>query len=419
MEKFDVLNENTWDFASNDDFVWKDNTCFNEENNRQINEKEMVAFLKQLFGILEGGVSRSKTEEYGRSKIITYMLDSLFAKTEPEDIPCEIITIINMGIDPSLAHTVYQSIKNKNNENKNSNEKKNITDKLNILDDTTWKFATDDEFIWKGKQIDGSQIKKGAKLLSEKIIVDFLEQVFSGYGDDLNKKIMEMGKDKVVTFMLDKLANNVSPSECIQGAISFIKNYNITTINNNIKSYNQDNTYIKPEIRYSTITDDSKPGIFLFLGIVSMVLCCFLFFKTVGSASNIVSMDTNNIVSSIMFPIIIMIIGIIFFGIYSKEKNKRQYYEICKSMEYWLGHKSDELILAWGTPTKTSKLPQDKSMTLLEYKDSIRNYTGYSTRSYGKGMSFGYHSGQSKSTKYIKTFYVQNGIIIDYKYTIQ
>jgi hypothetical protein len=419
MGKFEVLNENTWNFASNNDFVWNDTTCFNEENNRQINEKEMVVFLKQLFDILERGVSRSKTEEYGRSKIITYMLDSLFAKTEPEDIPCEIITIINMGIDPSLAHTVYQSIKNKNNENKNSNEKKSIMDKLNILDESTWKFATDDEFIWKGKQIDGSQIKRDAKFLSEKIIVNFFEQVFSGYGDDLNKKITEMGKDKVVTFMLDKLVNNASPGECIQGAITFIKNYNITTINSNIKSYNQENTYIKPEISNSTITDDSKPGIFLFLGIASMVLCCFLFFKTVGSASNIVAMDTNKIVSSIMLPIIIMIIGIIFFGIYSKEKNKRQYYEICKSMEYWLGHKSDELIIAWGTPTKTSKLPQDKSMTLMEYKDSVRNYTGYSTRSYSKGMSFGYHSGQSKSTKYIKTFYVQNGIIVDYKYSIQ
>jgi len=312
MGKFEVLNENTWNFASNNDFVWNDTTCFNEENNRQINEKEMVAFLKQLFDLLERGVSRSKTEEYGRDKIITYMLDSLFAKTEPEDIPCEIITIINMGIDPSLAHTVYQSIKNKNN-----------------------------------------------------------------------------------------------------------KNNNITTVNNNIISNNQINSNIEPERNYSPITDDSKPGIFLFLTIISFVLCGFLFFRTIGSVNNIITMNTNKIVSSIMLPIILLIIGIIFFGIFSKEKNKRQYYEICKSMEYWLGHKSDELIIAWGTPTKTSKLPQDKSTTLLEYKDIVRNYTGYSTRSYSKGMSFGYHSGQSRSTKYNKTFYVQNGIIIGYKYTVQ
>jgi hypothetical protein len=408
MDKFNILDENTWKFATDIDFEWKDNTCFNEENNRQISEKEMIAFLGQLFELVERSVTKVQTQKYGRDKIISYMLDALFAKTIPEDIPCEVILIITNGTDSSQAHIVYQNFKNSGGK------------LFNILDESTWKLATDNEFTWKGKKINVAQIKKGATLLSEKIIVDFFEQVFSGYGDELNTKITEIGKDKVVTFMLDKLFNNASPLECIQAALPFIKDYNIATIqNNNLYSNNRGNENIKPNIHYSTITDDSKPGIFLFLGIASMALCCFLFFKTVGSVSNIVMLSTDKIASSILFPIIAMIIGIIFFGIYSKEKNKRQYYEICKSMEYWLGHSSDELIISWGTPSKTSKLPNDKSIIIMEYKDSIRNYTGYSTRSYSRGFSYGIHSGQSKTTKYIKTFYVQNGYIIDYKYSIQ
>jgi hypothetical protein len=313
MEEFNVLNEKTWCLATENDFVWKDNTCFNIENNQRICEKEMVALLRQLFDILESGVTKKQTEEYGRDKIVAYMLDSLFAKAAPDDIPCEVVVIIKMGIDPAIAHTVYQSMKKKNKENKtsNTNEVKNI-------------------------------------------------------------------------ITAQKRENNT-----------------------------------KPEIRYRPITDNSKPGLFLILGIIFAIITLFIFRNTINSSDLIVSGGIDNTVASLILNLGVLSIAFIFFGLYSKEKNKKAYYDVCISMGYWLGRVSDDLVKSWGTPSKTSKFSQDKSVSIWEYKDSIRNHTGYSTRTYYKGFSTGFHTGQSRTTKYTKTFYIKDGYIIDYKYTIQ
>ncbi|WP_461247125.1 hypothetical protein [Treponema sp. R6D11] len=408
---FNILDETTWQLASENDFVWKDNTCFNEENNKQINEKEMVAFLKQLIDIVDSSLKKSKTDDYGRDKIISFMLDSIFAKVVPEEIPSEAICLVELGIEPNLVHTVYQSMKKKN----------NSTKKFNVLEESTWKLATDNEFTWKGKKINGSQIKKSETICTEKLIVNFLGQIFNGFSSgDIKNKIEKIGKEKLTTFILDNLINNVSPGDCIGKSIDFINNSyenSIVPSQKSVANFNtQGNSTIN--VQYSPIVDDSKPGIFLFLGISSLIVCFYLFYKTANSIIGS-SLNTEKMVTALLFPIISLIIASLFFNKYSKEKNKRKYYEICKSMEYWLGHKSDELIISWGTPSKTSKLPNDKSITIMEYKDSIRNYTGYSTRSYSRGFSYGIHSGQSRTTKYTKTFYVQNGYIIDYRYTIQ
>ena len=410
---FNVLEENTWQFAMENDFIWKDNTCFNEENNRQINEREMVAFLKQLMNIIDTTVGKSKTINYGRDKVISFVLDSIFAKVIPEDIPSEVLCLIEMGIEPNLVHTVYQGIKNKKKNEDNRN--------FNILDITTWESATDSEFIWKGKKIDVSQIKKSATICTEKLIVDFFEQVLDGFSsNDPDNKIEKVGKEKIITFMLGKLIENISPSNCIQETFNFIKNNyenSIVSSQSSVTNFNTQGTSTI-NVQYIPVVDDSRPGIFLFLGISSVAVCLFLFYKATNSLFDPI-LSTEKMITSILFPVIALIIAFVFFGKYSKEKNKKQYYEICKSMEYWLGHKSDELIISWGTPSKTSKLPNDKSITIMEYKDSIRNYTGYSTRMYNKGFSYGIHSGQSRTTKYIKTFYVKNGYIMDYKYSIQ
>ena len=79
-------------------------------------------------------------------------------------------------------------------------------------------------------------------------------------------------------------------------------------------------------------------------------------------------------------------------------------------MAQWVGRSSNDLILQWRAPTETYKFPSDKTMTVLEYKDSIRNYIGYRH----KGM----YAGQVKTTKYIKSFFVKDNLIVDYKYSI-
>ena len=406
MSKLNIINEDTWQFATDNDFVWKEDTCFNEENNKKITEREMVPFLRQIMNIIDDTVGKQKTINYGREKVITFVLDSIFAKVIPEDIPSEVLCLIDMGLEPNIVHTVYQSIKNKQDSKKNG--------KLNIIDETTWEFASDDEFIWKDKIINGSLIDKSITTCTEKVVVKLFKQALNFKNDF----IQTIGKDKIIIFILDRLSNGESIEKITPAVVEYINNYKLPNeSSSSIPSKTQDGT--KPNITYTPVIDDSKPGVFMTLGIVSMIVTAILFFTNINSIFNSVSLETGNIATTLITVFLPLIFGIIFLSKYSKERNKKNYYEICKSMEYWLGRKHDELIVSWGTPSKTSKLPNDKAIIVLEYKNSTTNYSGYSMRSrQSGGMSFGYHAGQANKTLYVKTFYVKDGWIFDYKYAI-
>jgi hypothetical protein len=112
----------------------------------------------------------------------------------------------------------------------------------------------------------------------------------------------------------------------------------------------------------------------------------------------------------LIFGFLTICCSIPFIAKHSSEQSKFFYKAVCADMAQWVGHSSNDLIMKWGAPTKTYKFPSDKSMTVLEYKDSIRNYAGYRY----KGM----YAGQAKTTKYIKSFFVKNGTIVDYKYAV-
>ena len=145
----------------------------------------------------------------------------------------------------------------------------------------------------------------------------------------------------------------------------------------------------------------SKFPLLLGIGLLSggLIFCFWSFSR--GDFS-----DLKNIIISF----VIMLISIPFFAKYSSEKSKFFYKAVCADMAQWVGLSSNDLIIKWGAPTKTYKFPGDKTMTVLEYKDSIRNYAGYRH----KGM----YVGQAKTTKYIKSFFVKDGVIVNYKYAI-
>jgi hypothetical protein len=310
-----------------------------------------------------------------------------------------------MGLEPNIVHTVYQSIKNKQVTKKNG--------KFDVLDEATWEFASDDEFIWKDKKINGSLIDASITTCTEKVIVKIFKQI-----NLENDFIKAMGKDKIIIFILDKLSDGESLEKITPAVVEYINEYKLPNeSSSSISTKAQDG--FKPNISYTPVVDDSKPSVFMTLGIISMVVIAILFFTNINSILNSVSLEIGDMVTTLITIFIPFILGVIFFSKYGKEKNKKRYYEICKSMEYWLGRKHDELIVSWGTPSKTSKLPNDKTITVLEYKNSTTNYSGYSMRTRQRGgMSFGYHAGQANKTLYIKTFYVKDGFIFDYKYAI-
>jgi hypothetical protein len=166
-------------------------------------------------------------------------------------------------------------------------------------------------------------------------------------------------------------------------------------------------------IKNKIIEDNSNPGLFMFLAITTGIIgAIWTFYKIYnhGFSYNL---------SEFILPGVLLLLCIIFSSVYSKEKSRKDYFNVCKSMEYWIGSSLSDLISDWGAPNRTYKFPQDKTMTVLEYKDSIRNYASYSTRTYHKGYSTGISTGQSKTTKYIKSFFVKEGYIINYKYSIQ
>lgn len=426
---FDICNEKTWDLASGKPFLWKGNDFFNLDNvNERYSEIDFVNFIGQMLNIIEKETSIEKINNFGRNKIIYLIVDQIAEKKYSTLDICHIITnYLNSGKSDSVIFKQILLVQ----ENKDIN---NINI-FNICDETTWRLASDNQFIWQNIPLFSISSNN---IITEKHIVNILLNIF----DLLNKLIsvnkMEIyGKEKLIVFIIDELLKASNEDEIVEKIYLIIEQgFDINIIDslyptlkgkmkkdeikktNKIKNDKQIINSDPPEIQKREINDDSKPGVFLCLSIIAFFVCIFLFIKTFFESMHSSTYNLFEFYKPYILPMFILIIACLLVAKYLKEKNKRSYYKVCKSMEYFLGQKSDELIIAWGTPSKTTKLPSDKSISILEYKDSIRNYNSYSTKRYSKGFSYGYSTGRSTITKYNKTFYVKDGFIIDYKYSI-
>ena len=385
--KFDICNENTWKFATEQPFIWHDDSFYDLDNiEKKYSELDFVDFIGQMLNIVESHSSLEKMNDFGRSKIISQMLDQIQErKIATNDICYNIAMRLNNNIKEEIL--------------------------FNIYDNSTWNYANSKQFFWKGNPIFFSNNKD---IVSEKNIVDFIMNIFNNNSMVSISQIESYGKNKIIDLIIEEFIKKTDEEQILQKVYLTVRHGFDSSLMNTVYPVKT-----SEELVQKNIQDKSNPGLFLFLTIISIGISCYFFYNALKMLNTGLVFNSEKIIQTFIISCVPLIIGLIFAGLYNKEKKKKQYYEVCKSMEYWIGHTSDDLIMAWGTPTKTTKLPQDKTTSILEYKDSIRNYVGYSTRSYRKGTSFGIHTGQSKTTKYIKTFYVKNGIVFDYKYTIQ
>jgi hypothetical protein len=367
MNGFDITNFGSWEEASGTkQFTWKGTVFPNTE-------KEVTLFMGKAVGMLREGFSSEKINIIGVSNIATAIIDLLAAGISADNS----LLIVGGGIrrNTDFSWPFFKANPPIDTGNK----------RFNIEDHNTWKFATESELLLDGSPFRISPDCKLSEITFVKLMLLLMPFDFSKFD-----KIPSL-KNKIVLDVLDGLKKGMEPSDILL-QITDVVTQILQTVTKNNNAMNAEHS--TPPL----LTPPSKAG--LVFGVVLIATGIFLLIS---------ALDGDN-VSLGVFGFILMIFSIITFAKYSSEQSKFFYKAVCADMAQWVGRSSNDLIMQWGAPTKTYKFPNDRTMTVLEYKDSIRNYASYSNK--------GYRYGQSKTTKYVKSFFVKDEIIINYKYTI-
>jgi hypothetical protein len=151
LGSFNVLDETTWIYASDNAFVWKDNTFRDETNeNKYVSEKDIVILLSWTMRQIDTVLSLPTTRRYGRQTIIAEFLDGLVAGIPNEVILGKLVQKIPYG------HRFFS-----------------------ILDLESWDFASTKSLIWKNDtlyNINGEPITEIDMVQLFRAIFAFLEK---------------------------------------------------------------------------------------------------------------------------------------------------------------------------------------------------------------------------------------------------
>ena len=192
--KFDILNKDTWNHASEDkSFIWKGEFTFfanDGDSERDMTEKEMVQVVSNVIQTTEGSLSdRGISSPYlGSKDSITLMMECFSSGKGATDAANAVIfEIIRRGgniLDTTNNHTDEPSFE--------------------ILDMTTWDHASaSKEILWNGNKllnIDGRPHTEKEVVELARAIFNFLEKQ-DGCAFPSDKKIV------AVTNMLNKMEN--------------------------------------------------------------------------------------------------------------------------------------------------------------------------------------------------------------------
>ncbi|MDR0605563.1 MAG: hypothetical protein LBG80_14790 [Bacteroidales bacterium] len=154
---FDICDESTWDLASDYTFVWKNDVTFlNDTNGNDVTEKEFTIFIGQAIGILRNVRSDEEISTAGLSNIIALIIDLLASGINANNV----LSIINMGFENNMDFSwpIFNQTTGSNKDN------------FDINDQDTWKFATENALVWKGKPFNISPEKIFTELLFVKIM---------------------------------------------------------------------------------------------------------------------------------------------------------------------------------------------------------------------------------------------------------
>jgi hypothetical protein len=398
MKNFDITDIDSWEQASDtDQFIWKDNTFFNEETGGNITEKEFTVFIGQTIDILRNEHADEKISFAGLSNIIVLIIDLLSAGISTSNV----VILVNTGLE----NNVNFSWQNFEAAKLVEEDKRKI---FNIKDLDSWKFASDNSLIWESKIFQISSDRIFSEILFVQIMyLLFYHSFMALYSDpnllNLNVSILLDGlkHNKGIIDIFSQITDRVRDRNNAEASSAKNSGAKPLKHESNYESAQSDHRHISPDVYFPTdLKPPSYSGIVIGLGL--LLIGIIMLFSSVN--------DYDSSISKGVFGFLLMFLSIIPFAIYSSAKSKFVYKSVCADMAQRVGSSSNDLIMKWGAPTRTYKFPSDKTMTVLEYKESIRNYASYSHK--------GYRAGQSKTTKYVKSFFVKDGVIVNYKYSI-
>jgi hypothetical protein len=202
---FNILDVSTWNLASDSTFIWKnDITFFNEENGKNITEKEFSTFIGQIIDALRQVSSNEKISIAGLTNIIALIIDLLSSGINATNA----LILINMGLENNINFSwpifkIDRTI-GANNEI------------FNIDNQDTWKYATENNLIWEGKPFNISPDKKFTEIIFVKIMtLEFYAslQDLHSRPDLLNlssSSLLEgLKKDKNIVDILNQITNQL------------------------------------------------------------------------------------------------------------------------------------------------------------------------------------------------------------------
>lgn len=428
---FDICNLNTWDDASDNEFSWKGEYTFSDTSTgKNITEKIMVLQIRAIFSALEQSVSKQSYDNYNKSELVKCILDNFSHSRSPNEIMPILHIMVEKGFSQNTSEEILRKYDNKTDKESADFDNSIVASQSKdqgmhdsdhrwadiiltgenepLLEGTRWKSVEAEEIAG---MISINEFQKDGKLVR----TSYFLKKYGDSRDEVKTRIDAWSRDgdniKMIygdgaTLLEGKYHQNIKKIITVKyfsdgkttkdTFVPFIKN----EIVNTGKSNDTRNSNINNNISNNYIEPPSKG--FIVAAVALLIIGAWM------GASSITGHDTN--IYLMIFGFIVMGLTLIPTNIYLSARSKFYYKAVCTDMARWVGRSSNDLIIQWGAPTKTYKFPSDKSMTVFEYKDSIRNYAGYRSK--------GLYMGQSKTTKYVKSFFVKDGIIVSYKYAI-
>ena len=421
---FNICDVSSWNEATDNEFQWKgENTFFDEANGKNISEKIMVLQMETILSALKQSVPEDSIQKFGISKIVECVLDNFLKGKSPKEIFPVLIIMVEKGFSFNTAEEIMQKYGNNN-----ENEALTVTEnkKNNILEETSWKNISISEYEGHVFGVLEIYLFCGEGKLIRNVVSATIPPLQNGTTHNQYVDPWELNDDKLKIMFGDTLfeAKYLQKEQKIFGTKIFSDG---KTKEETWTPYNDSDTEIfkqmlidaKRNMQSNFYQNEQDNALSFNLTKPSPLLLVFGIGAIIGGLGylfmNLNTRFYSPDISKLIISFIIMMCSIPFFVKYGKDQNRYHYHSVCYSMSQWVGSSANELIMKWGAPTKTYKFPTDKTMTVLEYKDSIRNYVGVRTR-ISKGVSV--MGMQAKTTKYIKSFFVKDDRIIDYKYAI-
>jgi hypothetical protein len=173
MGQFNVFNPDTWQYASDNIFVWR-NSTFTNPDNQKLTEKDITPYISEIINRVQICVTPNiniNQAYYTWNNVISDCLDGLLAGKELKKISSEIlIKVMTVPLED---------------------------ENFDILYPDTWHKATDKDFFWKGEPVTNTNTDK--PVTEYQMALHFQKQ-FESLAKDRSPLTMREKRDYILQF---------------------------------------------------------------------------------------------------------------------------------------------------------------------------------------------------------------------------